>query len=697
MKKFFRFLTVALVLGSLMQSCEGGTEESDNTPDVGGNTGGGKPDGGSTEAGTPKFLEVRPGNGRAEVVWLVNGAESDVKYSYFYYTNEAGKTSESLQATGKSTDTLRKTISMAEGKYTLSVKNFYESSKEYSASSEELTVDVYGDTYKAGLKACPVTPSYAGDAGGMLTWGEADDYIGSQVTYLTKDGEEVSEFCPADQREIAIKNVYGGTEVSYKSFFLPAANAIDTLSTSTTSVLLPVDPDELIEVSNLEALQPYLAMSDVNVKLKPGTYRVTAADFVTGKYTATSEVVEGYLTQVLLLVGGNNSTYDFTDVTIINEVEIFADMPYQYKEYVNLHFLGNDNHVFGLSLLDEGELEIHNRGCTNVIVDGIDNLVENVSLNIRGSYPYRYGEMFGKGGGTLISHDKHCGMLVRGLRNHILNCNIFSQSYGHLLFMQGATYPIIEGCNIEGSVSTTDTVLLEEGTGSPADEIDFMTVWGYKVPPGYTLFLNEDGIRTYTNGNTMMNGIRFPDRGTEHITVKNCYVKNARGGVTLRLGGGSKYVENTTCIGCDRGFATGTGTIKNCFSDVQHNIAFGVDYDTDRYINADITLVPYEGKEYNGPKQAAYIRGNNHNIRFRRGVGLENEDQNLSIQVGGDARAIGSLAVDENAPAYDNIIINETYYPMILDDNSHDNTIYSLGKVENHGTNNKVFNFIPVD
>ncbi len=74
---------------------------------------------------------------------------------------------------------------------------------------------------------------------------------------------------------------------------------------------------------------------------------------------------------------------------------------------------------------------------------------------------------------------------------------------------------------------------------------------------------------------------------------------------------------------------------------------------------------------------------------------MENEDQNLVIQVGGDSRAIGALEEDEDAPAYNNVIINETYYPMYIDDNTHDNEIYTLGTYEDHGTDNKIYNYIP--
>ncbi|MFI3249236.1 MAG: hypothetical protein R3Y39_08950 [Rikenellaceae bacterium] len=39
-----------------------------------------------------------------------------------------------------------------------------------------------------------------------------------------------------------------------------------------------------VEVSSFEELMPYLKMSDVNVMMTPGTYRVTADDVRGGKF-----------------------------------------------------------------------------------------------------------------------------------------------------------------------------------------------------------------------------------------------------------------------------------------------------------------------------------------------------------------------------------------------------------------------------
>ncbi len=714
MNKIFRFLAVALVFGALAQSCEGGAEESDKTPGVGGGTGGDdKPGGGSTEAGAPKFLEVNPGDGRAEVVWLINGAESDVKYSYFYYTNEAGKTNESLQATGKSTDTLRKVITMSEGKYTLSVKNFYESKKEFSDASSELEVDVYGATYKSTMKPCPATVSYTAAAGGMLTWGEAEDCIGSLVTYVNKDGETIEKFCSPSETETPIEGVNGGAKVSYKSYFLPAANAIDTLVTGSVTLDLPVDADEVIEVSSLKALMPYLKMSNVRVKLAPGTYNITPGGLSTGEYGTRFDVVKDTFSKILILAEGNDSEYDFTDVTFIEDTEIFVNLV-GYSEYTTLQCVGNNNHVYGLTIIQKGKEEAINGGCTNIIMDGYKNCFENITLHSTTSYPYGYGEVFGKGGaGTIIKHYKHCGMLVRGSYNHALDCKIHHRAYGHAMFMQGADNPIIDGCYVTGTLSTTDETLSEKGTGSAADKVNFKSTWGYDVPEGWTLSMIEAGIRVYNTGNTIVNGVRSTGKGCSDVTVTDCFVKDSRAAVTLTHSKGFRKAIRCTTIGNERGFAVGTGGIvEDCYSDTLYGPAFGVDYESDSNITVDLTILQNDKNMYNGNNSfhVAYIFGKNHNITFKAGggntgsnyvpddyamvsqplVAPDVEQPNMVIHFGGDCETIGNLAKDNNYSVTGTKFNNQTGFKVVVDAKATGNTITSVGDVdvEVDGNNN---------
>ncbi len=456
------------------------------------------------------------------------------------------------------------------------------------------------------------------------------------------------------------------------------------------AIIAPTFAAKKIKVNSLEAVLPYLKQDNVDVTVAPGVYRITAADMKAGKYTSVSEVEEGLKKSVILLFEGNNSTYDFTGVTMEIEAEVFTKLDPQYREFVNIQTLGSNNVIKNIKLVDIAQkTDFPNRGYVNVILDGASNCIEGVEINSKGSSPYGYGELFGKGGPRLVPLNKHCGCLVRGLKNHVLNCTIIHHGFGHCLFMQAADYPIIEGCYIESEMVSTDDILAERGSGSVADKVNFMTSFGYEIPKGYTIACSEEGIRAYNGGDTMIEGERYK-RGTSNVTVKDCYVKNARAGVTLTHAKGKKYVENCTIIGCERGFAIGSGQIVNCKADCQYGPALGVDYENDNGMIADITILPYEGKNHNGSKHAAIIIGKNHKITLRKGEGLDAPEQDLLINIGGDNRTIGMLGKDNNYKASNIEIINETGYPIVIDDNASGITGSTKGSVTDNGTNNSI-------
>lgn len=468
---------------------------------------------------------------------------------------------------------------------------------------------------------------------------------------------------------------------------MAALMAIVNLATP-TSVLAA----KKIKVSSIEELLPYLKQDNVNVKMASGTYRITAADMEAGKYTSVSEVEEGLKKKVILLFEGSNSTFDFSGSTLEFEAKLWTELDPMFREFINVQTLGNNIVIKNLKLVDCGQTsDFPNRGYVNVMLDGSYNRIENVEINSTGSYPYRYGELFGKGGPHLVTLHKHSACLVRGYKNHVLNCKIRHYAFGHCLFMQAADWPIIEGCDIQSEMVSTNDILAEAGTGSDADKVGMMTYFGYRIPQNYTIACSEEGIRAYNGGTTMIDGVRYT-RGTSNVTVKDCYVKNVRAGVTLTHATGQKYVENCTVIGCERGFAIGSGQIVNCKADTQYGPALGVDYTSDNGMVADITILPNAGEAMggNGSRHAAIIIGYNHKVTLRRAPGLTKPDQELIINIGGDNKTIGMLGKDNNYNAHDIEIINETGHPIILDDNTSNITGTSKGLVMDYGENNSI-------
>lgn len=434
---------------------------------------------------------------------------------------------------------------------------------------------------------------------------------------------------------------------------------------------------QTITVNSLQELLPYLNDDNVDVKLAPGTYSVSDYD-----------ISQQAFSNPLFLFEGSNSTYDFTDVTI--NIDTYVFQQFGNVEVKEIQILGNNNVLKNLTLADIGDYKPSNRA-QNITIDGKDNRIEGFHISSRGSYPYGYGDAFGKGGGAVISHNKHSVILVRGLRNHVKNCTVISRTYGHCIFMQAASYPTIEGCYIEGEVRTTDDMLAE--TSGPAYDVGFMTAWGYRLPAGYMMSLQEAGIRAYNAGTTYIDGVEIV-RGTDNPTVLNCTTKNTRTGVTLAHATGTKYVEGCTVIGCEQGYSIGSGTVINCGADAIYGPVYKNAYESDNGYNADITILPPSDSYYNGHDAIAYVGGRNHNLTFKSDIPESDIPSNLKIMIAGDLQGLrvlnGNNESQNNHNADDIVINNLSNFPIILHSDSSNTSGQSCGTITDNGSNNTV-------
>ncbi|MGJ8641193.1 MAG: hypothetical protein ACSHYA_17515 [Opitutaceae bacterium] len=443
-------------------------------------------------------------------------------------------------------------------------------------------------------------------------------------------------------------------------------------------------------VSSLKELLPYLGKDDVAVKLAPGTYTVREEDARRGAFPGSTQMGDREVKSILLFAG-NNSTYDFTDVTMKVETGVFT-AGFGNFEVFQVHVIGNKNVIKNLTMIDVGTVDdFPQRGCVNIVMDGARNRIEGFHVTSTGSKPYGYGDSFGKGGrNNVIRHKKHSTFLIRGLYNHAKDCTLIHRTYGHCMFMQAASYPTIEGCYVEGEMRSTDDMLNEKGSGSAADNVDFMTTWGYTLPKGYMMSTGEAGIRAYNAGTTIIDG-EIIQRGTDNPTVINCTVKNMRTGVTLAHATGKKYVEGCTVIGCEQAFAIGSGSVVDCYADAAYGPVYKGTYERDSNTEVEITILPAE-TYYNGSKCLAYISGRNHKFIFRSGGSEINEE--LKIQVGGyyDGLRVreDSNPSQNNHTATDIEIENYTDYPVILSAKSSNITGKSKGRVEDEGSNNQL-------
>ncbi|SHJ76445.1 Por secretion system C-terminal sorting domain-containing protein [Reichenbachiella agariperforans] len=449
-------------------------------------------------------------------------------------------------------------------------------------------------------------------------------------------------------------------------------------------------------VSSLSQLIPYLDDDNVNVKLAPGTYSVTANDVSTGaigKYwQGTTHLGNSFN---VFLFEGDNSTYDFTGVTINIETETAQSVG--NVDFHEFRIIGSDNVILNLTVVDDGSVNDQpTKRATNVVLDGANNRLEGCHFTVRGSYPYGYGDIFGKGGSNVIAHNKRSACLIRGNSNHVKNSTFICRSYGHGIFFQGANDPIVEGCYVEGELRSTNEVLAEEGSGSPADNVDFQTIWGFNlndITGNYYFSLQEDGIRSYNAGETVIDGVEY-DRGVTNATVLNSTVVKMRSGVTIGWASGTKYVENCTVLACETGYWVGANTnVVNCDGDASIGALLSEDVARSNS-NIEITLLDNHVTPLSGEVTAIYFAGTDHEVTIHDGT--TSTMSNIDILIGGQRKAHrfmtgnGSTTEGYYHNANNITFTNNTNYAIVVGDKATNTDITTCGTVTDNGTGTSV-------
>lgn len=505
-----------------------------------------------------------------------------------------------------------------------------------------------------------------------------NDYPRGYAVYVSNDGSNWGSPIATGSGNDATTDITF-SDVSAKYIRVEQTGSDDRLWWSIHELLVTkdtiVDPS-CIEISSLNELKSYTDDSNVCVQMRPGTYRFTTDNAGEGKL---------FSDPTLLLFTGSNNTFVFEDVKFEYDTDIFRE--FGSVEVIEFQVVGNDNVFLNLTMEDIGNT-VPLRTALAISIDGEDNRLEGFDVTTRGSYPYGYGDIFGKGGGPVIGHRKHGAVQFRGNRNHLKDCRLILRSYGHGIFIQGAEDARVEGCYVEGELRTTDDVLAERGTGSPADNVDFMTVWGFQLQPGYTFSLQEDGIRAYTTG--LIYGTD-ESRNTGDVTVIDSTVKFMRSGVTIGWASGTKYVENCTALGTESGFWVGSNArVVNSRGDASVGPLFSEDR-TGNGSNVELTILDNVIPKF-GNTPSLYLAGDNHNFTLKDGT--TSFDPEVEILVGGTRLGHRWLAgTDEEPPffgALDLTINNETQYPIVLGTNTSGNELNSCGPVRDDGSNNDV-------
>jgi len=427
-------------------------------------------------------------------------------------------------------------------------------------------------------------------------------------------------------------------------------------------------------IDSVAELQTYMNASDSHFVMTPGVYFIDAAGVAAGEYG-----------NPFLWIRGDNSTWDFTGVTLVVNTNFYRAHGDQAVQI--LWVIGNQNHIKGLTIQDVGnEGPLH--GSQLVKVHGVDNTLEACTIMAKGSTPYGYGDMLGKGEGNLTTVHKKSSLQIGGEHISIVDCTIISRAFGHGIFMQGAVDTLIQGTYIEGELRGTSDILME--TSGPAFDAEFVNKYDQpnQIQPGWTLSLQQDGIRAFTSGTPY----GFSEqRRTANITIIDCTVVNMSRGISIYLASGPKYLEG--CVVLDSGTSGyrpgGNSTLVNCKGNATHGALLdltGTGSKGVKNATADLTLLQHDRSDLS--QVVAYIVGKNHTINLYS-EGTCRPTTNPEIRVGGTIPTWrfpqGELINSANNVTFKNY----TTYPVILGPTAAACQVRSVGPIEDLGEGNR--------
>ena len=372
-----------------------------------------------------------------------------------------------------------------------------------------------------------------------------------------------------------------------------------------------------LTANSLADLRSFAAMDNVNVTLAAGEY------WLEGDGSNPN----------FLDFSGSNSTFDLSAGQIKLDTRDLAG--YGNSQGIRpITVTGSSNLIQGLDFsghdidldTDPNARRHADRSAVYLQVTGSNNRIQDATLLVRGSSPYGYGDVFGKGarfpesglpvedgGFAFLSHQKTSSFLVTGdARNTVVdNLDLTSQAYGHGFFVQGdATNTTIRNSTLTGQlISGNDAIAHPEyqeyaagADGVLGTSDDGGTRSGTPLPENIFLSAQEDGIRSYT--------------GSGSLTVQNTTVTNFRSGVHSTFANGTVIIDNVDVRGTENAFIPGSNTtITNSTADIVNGPAVYVQYNDDRNTTIDIEIV---GEVPEGVDWAvAYLNGDNFDVTIR--------------------------------------------------------------------------------
>ncbi len=465
-----------------------------------------------------------------------------------------------------------------------------------------------------------------------------------------------------------------------------------------------------ITVGSIAALQSVANIPNAVVTLSPGTY------WLTGPTTRPAPTPDY---PIFLDLAGANTSYVFTGVTLkvdTRELRGYGRVNGHRDTVRVLQVSGQNATVDGLTLQMEhvamngtdtwGNPKQYTADWSTTLVELIGSgvTVKNCSFTTGGSFPYGYGDAFGKGGrptdaegvtnAAWIDHRKQSGIRIgkaaAGVTLDDVTLNM--RSYGHGIFMQdGASDIVIKNSSVLGdTLADSDTVIAH-----PVYQQWGFATYGEKIPSGIRLSKHEDAIRVYINDDSATNG--WPQY-IHNLTVQNCRVERMRDALATGDMTGFLRVTGTEAYGCEQAFTPSSLASENTFTACKGDAVNGpLVFFRRSSTNASIQVDLAGAGSPVGNWPVALISGAGNTVTLTRSAaaGLYPDTAYINVSQAWrewrhapaadiDAAVSGSVA----AASSGNTITNQTGLPLVFGKNAANNTASSDGGVINKGSGN---------
>ncbi|GIZ09767.1 hypothetical protein [Flavobacterium sp. UMI-01] len=359
--------------------------------------------------------------------------------------------------------------------------------------------------------------------------------------------------------------------------------------------------DKVIEVSSLSEFRSYLDKDNVKVKMKAGNYQIDTA-----------------LKNRFIEITGNNSYFDLRGVRFMVDSKLFSRNDLTKSKdgnsmYCAIEISGKDVTFEGLYIETYGDTP--GRQSKNKIFNlvGENVTLKDVEVRTTGSSPWGFGYLYGLGGNDVRKMNGiRIGYPAKNVK--LLGCQVHMRAMGHAIFLQGAENTLIENCQVDGLLRTTDAILAET-SGYAFDKKFYAGKNNYiegtivgedgKILPGEIISLSEDGIRMYPD---------YEGHPTKNTTVKNCKVTQMRRGICTGLSTSGDQVIDCEVRDCvATGYNIGNeDKVINCSADAKYGEAFCIPYTNAK--NAQVEIKILDSRNGRANNLLAKINGTGHKV-----------------------------------------------------------------------------------